>query len=263
MKRMLAVLICAAALAAGQTSSGGSTPQPAVENPKYLQSVIEVKHGDVNALARLLESLSPPRTTVRAHPDLNLISIGAYDPEFVKLADEIVQRYDVALKKEPLAPVRDIELTAYILVASPQGTSGDALPAGLEGVAKQLQSVFGFRDLKLLDTALIRAHEGSRGSEMSGNVTGLVADTTPAIYQLRFNSSAVRQAEGRTLIDLNSFRFGFKLPYETAPKQIGWMDLGFNTDLSIGESQKVVVGKSKFGSGNQALILVLSARVVS
>ena len=262
MKRLLGVLICAAALAAGQAASSG-TPQPAADKEKYTQSVIEVKHGEVVALANLLRSLAPPRTSVSPHPDLQLISIGTYDPEFVKLADEIVQRYDVARKIETTAPVRDIELTAYILVASPHGTAGDALPAGLEGVAKQLQSVFGYRDLRLLDTALIRSHEGHAG-EMSGNVPGLTAGAkNPPVYQLRFKNASVRQSEGHAVIDLNEFRFGFRVPWENEQGGTNWSDLGFNTDLSIGDSQKVVVGKSRIGNADQALILVLSARVVS
>jgi hypothetical protein len=40
------------------------------------------------------------------------------------------------------------------------------------------------------------------------------------------------------------------------------MGLGFDTDLRIPEGQKVVVGKSHIGPGNEAMILVLSARVV-
>ena len=192
-----------------------------------------------------------------------MISIGTYDPDFIKLADEIVKRYDVAREKASTIALHDIELTAYILVASPQGTAGDALPPGLDGVAKQLQSVFGYRDLKLLDAAVVRGHESHSG-EMSGS---LAASSNPGkgpqSYQLRFKDAAVRQTDGHTVIYLNEFRFGVRVGIETSPGVIGWSEVNFNTDLNITDSQKVVVGKSKFGSADQALILVLSARVVS
>ncbi|MGD0580532.1 MAG: hypothetical protein ABSC08_16595, partial [Bryobacteraceae bacterium] len=127
MKRMFLMLICCGALGFAQEPAAGTekTVQlgtAATEKPKYLQSVIEVKNGEVNDLARLLDTLAPGGTRVSTHHDLKLISIGTYDPEFIKLADEIVKRYDVARQKEPPAVQHDIELTAYILVASPQGT---------------------------------------------------------------------------------------------------------------------------------------------
>lgn len=263
MKRMLAMLICAAALAAGQTATGGGTLQPAAEKPKYLQSVIEVKNGEVNALASLLKMLQPNMTTVAAHPDLKLISIGTYDPEFVKLADEIVKRYDVAREQTPPKVFHDIEVTAYILAASPQGTAGDALPADLEGVAKQLRAVFGYRDLKLLDSALIRTHE-NHGSNIRGSVTGLTESLKmPSIYQLRFKSASISTGEKQPSISLSDFSFDFRLAYQNAEGHIDFNNIAFSTDLSIPESQKVVVGKSKIGSGDQALVLVLTARVVN
>jgi hypothetical protein len=130
-------------------------------------------------------------------------------------------------------------------------------------VAKQLRSLFGYRDLKLMDTALIRTREGHVG-DMSGSANGLSEGSkAPTDYQLWFKSAQVRAGEKGNLIELSDFHFKVRFAFETSPgSQLSFSNLGFSTDLSIADSQKVVVGKSKIGSADQALILVLSARVV-
>jgi hypothetical protein len=265
---MLMILICCGALGFAQEPAAGTSKDvkavtAAAERPKYLQKVIDVKHGEVGALAKLLGNLAPSMTTVSAQPDLQAISIGTYDPSFLVLADEVVKRYDVARQSQPATQLHDIELVAYILIASPKGTAGDALPPDLDGVAKQLRSLFGYRDLKLLDTAWIRAIEHSSGA-VSGSVAGLAEGSkVPSKYTMRFKSASVGAEEKGNVIYLSDFMFNYQLPYEAAMGTTSWVDLGFNTDLSIADSQKVVVGKSKIGSADQALVLVLSARVVN
>ncbi len=165
MKRMFMMLICCGALGFAQEPAAGTekTVQAGTapaEKRQWLQKVIDVKYADVNALARLLGNLAqgdldPRFNRVIAQPDLHAISIGTYDPSFMQMAEEMVKRYDVATWSwvHPAAQVRDIEVTAYILEVSPKGTAGDALPPDLDGVAKQLRTLFGYRDLKLMDTS--------------------------------------------------------------------------------------------------------------
>lgn len=267
MKRVCMILICCGALGFAQEPVAATEKKvqlgtAATEKPKYLQSVIEVKNGEVKDLARLLESLAPGGTRVNAHPDLKLISIGTYDPSFLQMAEEVVKRYDVARQVQPSKQARDIELVAYILIASPKGTAGDALPADLEGVAKQLRSLFGYRDLRLLDTALIRTLD-SHGGDVSGSVAGLVEGLkVPSTYQLRFKTAS--SVQERTQIYLDDFHFSMRFPYESGGQgQVSYSDVGFGTDIFMADSQKVVVGKSRIGGVDQALVLVLMARVVS
>jgi hypothetical protein len=264
------MLICCGALGFAQEPAAGTektvqTGTAPAEKRQYLQRVIEVKNGEVKALGNLLTSLSPGHTIVVPHPDLKVISIGTYDPEFLKLAEEIVKRYDVARQSQPAAQEHDIEVVAYILVASPKGTAGDALPAELEGVAKQLRSLFGYRDLKLVDSALIRTREDHAG-EVSGSALGLVEGASkagPSDYKMGFKGAEVRAGEKGNVIELSNFHFYARLVFEASPGPGSFSStVSFETDLSIADSQKVVVGKSKIGSGDQALILVLTARVV-
>jgi hypothetical protein len=262
MKRLLTALFCLAGIASAQTYQ----PPP---DAKWVQKVIDVKYANTNALAQLLGGMKQGRNadSVTAQLDLHAISVGSYDPSFLKLAEDIIKRYDVPTAA-PAAPSHHygVEIVAYILLAGPKGSSGDALPTDLEPVAKQLRSVFGYTDIRLLESSLIRGREATSLSpqvEVSGTLSGLAeGQKVPVIYQIRVRKIGVESNGKLNTVALEHFSFEARLPYEAGPDKTDFMGLGFNTDLSIAEGQKVVVGKSHIGAGNQALILVLSARIV-
>jgi hypothetical protein len=272
MKRILIALVCLAGFALAQTTEpppeGEKRPRPG----QWLQKVIDVKYADTGPLAKVLANMEgDSHDRVNAQPELHAISIGTFDPSFLKLAEEIVKRYDVPQAKSSASHQYGVEIVAHILLAGPKGTSGDALPADLEPVAKQLRSVFGYADIRLLDSALILGRE-TKGSEVSGTLSGLIEGLkleglkTPSIYRLRVKNIRVEQGGKGNAVLLEDFRFSAKIPYETGAGpggfQYQFMDLGFDTDLNVLEGQKVVVGKSHIGETKEALILVLSARVV-
>jgi hypothetical protein len=228
MKRILTALFCLAGFALAQTTA----PPTEGEKRQWLQAVIDVKYADTNALAKLLGNMAqgdadPRFNRAIAQPDLHAISIGTYDPSFLKLAEEIVKRYDVPRAGPDLSHTHGVEIVAHILLAGPKGSSGDALPADLEPVAKQLRSVFGYTDIRLLDSALIRGRE-NKGSEVSGTLNGLIEELkmegskTPSIYRLRVKNIWVEQSgKGRSVL-LEDFRFSTKIPYATGSVGTGF-----------------------------------------
>jgi hypothetical protein len=260
MKRILIALVCLAGFALAQTTA----PPTEGEKRQWLQEVIDVKYADTNALAKLLGNMeqggTPDRVT--AQQDLHAISIGTYDPSFLKLAKEIIQRYDVPASASATSHQHGVEIVAHILLAGPKGSSGDALPADLEPVAKQLRSVFGYTDIRLLESSLILGRE-ARESDVSGTLSGLAeGQKAPVIYQIQIRKISVEPGGKGNSIALGDFRFSVRLPYDTGSGKSEYMGFGFNTDLNVLEGQKVVVGKSHIGETKEALILVLSARVV-
>jgi hypothetical protein len=264
MKRTLIALFCLAGLATAQTAP----PPASEEKPKWIQKVIDVKYADTVALAKLLGNLtqgdSDPRINrAIAQPDLHAISIGTYDPSFLKLAEEIVKRYDVPQAAPSLTrPQLGVEIVAHILLAAPKGSSGNALPADLDPVAKQLRSVFGYTDIRLLDSALIRGREARR-SDLIGSLSGLMEDQKhPADYRITIRKISVEPSGKANSVALEGFDFSARVPYEVRAGQFENTNINFSTDLSIPEGQKVVVGKAHVGTTDGALILVLSARVV-
>lgn len=266
MKRILALMLAVALGAAAQ------------EAPKWQQKVFDVRYADVQALARLILSVCQSRETrVVENVTLRAISVGTPESRDMATAEELVKRYDVAgISAKP--GNRNIELVAYMLMAASKGTAGDALPSELEPVAKQLRAVFGYNDFRLLDSALIRTREGVQ-AEASGNA-GLTNPNIPAAnstYQWRIAKAFVTPSERGTLIKLDGFRFGIRVPYPTSTFQPGaggqgaaplvstsfqFSEIGFNTDLDIREGQKVVVGKAKADSIGSTFILVLTAKAL-
>jgi hypothetical protein len=257
MKRILIALFCLAGIAAAQTI----VPRP--EGRQWFQKVIDVKYADPGVLAKLLGDIEGDvHDRVNAQRDLHAVAIGTYDPSFLKLAEEIIQRYDVPASASATSRQHGVEIVAHILLAGPKGSSGDALPAGLEPVAKQLRSVFGYTDIRLLDSALILGRE-AKGAEMSGTLNGLAeGQKVPIKYQIQIGRISVEPGAKGNTVALERFRFSALLPYSTVPDKTEFMSLGFDTDLNVREEQKVVVGKSHIGETKDALILVLSARVV-
>jgi hypothetical protein len=258
MKRLLIALFCLAGLVSAQTAA-----PPEGEKHQWRQKVIDVKYADPNVLEKLLRSLGAGGLDrVVAQPDLHAISIGSADPSFLKLAEEIIKRYDVPQATPSVAPHQyGVEIVAHILLAAPRGSSGDALPADLEPVVKQLRSTFGYTDIRLLDSALILGRE-ERGSEVTGSLKGLMEGLKfPAEYSIRIKRLAVESRGKRNFIALEGFKFVSRGVYE-ASGQTQFMSTGFDTDLNFPEGQKVVVGKAHAGTSDQAMILVLSARVV-
>jgi hypothetical protein len=237
------------------------------EDRPWLQKVIDVKYADVNALAKVIGNLTqgdadPRINRALAQPDLHAIAIGTYDPTFLQFAEEVIKRYDVPGRAPSASRSHNIELVTYLLIASHKGAAGNALPADLDGVAKQLRGVFGYTDIKLLDGALTRSLEGHK-SQTNGSINGIVeGGTMPADYQIFFEFSHVEQGEKRNSIVLHDFRFTSRVPYEYAPGKWNNAQVDFTTDLDIPEGQKVVVGKSNIGIDDKALVLVLTAHLV-
>jgi hypothetical protein len=266
--RKLFVMMLALALGAGAQEAP----------PTWQQKVFDLKYADPNAVRNLLQSVMRHRETrVIENPVLRTVSVGTPDPKDMTTAEELVKRYDVPRGAAP-AGNRNIELVAYMLMAATRGTAGEALPADLEPVAKQLKALFGYADLRLLDSALIRTREGVQ-AEASGNA-GLASPDVPnatSPYQLRVAKAIVTPSERGNMIKLDGFRFGIRVPYLTGSFQPGvgsagvtplvstqyqFSEVGFSTELDIREGQKVVVGKAKVDNAGSAFILVLTAKAI-
>jgi len=226
MKRIvLAVVLGLASLASAQEAA-----KPPAE--PSVARLITVKHADPREIVQLLSVFN-----VKAQPsrEMRAISVGG-SQESVTAYEEAVRRLDVP----PAAP-RNLELTAYILEASQQPEAA-ALPPELQGVAKQLKSVFGYQGLRLLDTTVIRTRENQPASARGQMPYG---SAQTASYSLDFQ---VTRFTDERLIRIDRLRLGVG---GTWP---------FDTSLDFREGQKVVVGKSGMEGSQKALILVITGK---
>lgn len=223
----------------------------AQEPKQRIQKVFDVKYADVKELSNVLAVSND--LNVRFNEHFKTISLYG-TAETIATAEELIKRFDT---QRPVVRTsnRNVELTLYILVAAPKGTAGEAVPTDLEPVVKQLKSTFGYNDFRLLDSAFIRAQEGSSVST-DGN-TATPNPEMPAAqggYELRINRAIrVTPDEKGSRIRLDAFTFRLK---------VAGSFVNFNTDVDIREGQKVVIGKARGDASAGAYILVLSARVV-
>jgi hypothetical protein len=256
MKRWIALLFFGGLIAAQDTPP-----------PKWQQKVFDLKYVDARPLANLLGNLQVrPDTRIAANVELKAITVGTFEPNFIALAEELVARYDRPNSSARVSG-KNIELVVHMILAAPKGESGAALPPDLDSVAKQVKSVFGFNEMRLMDTAVLRNREGRPGN-FTGNAGRPDPNLPPnafSIYQLGYKDAGLSGEAGKPgIVRLDDFRFNIRIPYPVGGSSANFQfaEVGFGTNLDIREGQKVVVGKNKIDSSDNALILVVSARAV-
>ncbi len=228
---------------------------PPVPIANKTTKVISVKYADVDALARVIR---PIFRYGYGQPikELRVLTVSG-TPEEVAAAEEVIKRFDV-----PPPPTRDLELTAYLLVGEEQ-TTGAKVPADLDGVIKQLKALLPYSSFRLLDTLVVRCRDG-RAGEVRG-LSSAQANEDRTIYNLEFRSAQLQAQDSRRMIKVDGLKLGARIPVQVGSPtahQFQYIDTGINTDIDVLEGQKVVVGKATVDKDNNAIFLVLSAKVM-
>jgi hypothetical protein len=220
--------------------------------------IIPVKYADLVQLNDLLNVFGL-KTTI----DRKQGAIGVRGPA------ETVSAFVAAVKKLDVPPVhQSIELMVYMLTASGQASQPNSLPKELETVVRQLRSVFSYKEYSLLETALARSRDGDN-VEMNGVLPKLFQQAPEkGIYNFRMGPINVESApdEKEHIIRVNHLRLNIKVPVLTGSiqgnQQFSFRDVGISTDVDVPEGKKVVVGKANLDGSDNALVLVLTAKVV-
>jgi hypothetical protein len=229
--------------------------------------VFDVKYASVDALTGMLNDMRQGSSPDKAipHPSLHAIEVEAYSTAFLQSAEELIRRFDVP--EMSVARNHDFEIVAHILTASRDPSAGaalpNALPKELEEVGKQLKDTFGYMDVTLVDSAIEHCREG-RDAFTKGSVSGLSDGATqPSTYEIAHRLVRYEPGAKKGSITLYGFQFRLRLAYLPAGQTTGptqWQDVTFQTDINIPEGQSVVVGKSKIGTEDKSLVLVLQVR---
>jgi hypothetical protein len=236
----------------------------APEARKRQVKVFDIKYASPDALADMVNDLRHGSSPDKAipQPSLHAIAVEAYSTAFLQSAQELIQRFDVP--EMSVAQNHDFEIVAHILAASRTPIAGDALPKELEAAAKQLKETFGYTDVKLVDSAIEHCREG-RDAFTKGNVSGLSdGAVAPSSYEMTHRIVRYEPGAKSGSVTLYGFQFKLRLAYQPAGQTTGptqWQDVTFQTDLNIPEGQSVVVGKSKIGTEEKSVVLVLQVRV--
>ncbi len=169
----------------------------------------------------------------------------------------------------------DHEVQLYLLQASDGSGERSDLPPLLGDAVKQLKATLPFSNYRLAATLLSRVRDGGN-LEVSG-VGGLPLMTTPAnpnaptFFNFNLGSVAlVKGANNQPFIQVARFRFGLKVPVQTATTRveggsagypvIQYQDTGLSTGVSVREGVPTILGTLPASQTNETYVLVLNLK---
>lgn len=226
---------------AGMLSAQAPTPEPAKPEPPQLKRVFVLKYADARHIADVLSVFG---YGIKADRDMHVVAVSA-PADVMTAVEDAVNRLDV-----PAAAPRDIDLVVYMVAASEQPAVAGGLPPELQPVADELKKIFSYKGYRLLDSIMLRTQPGNRAE-----ARGVIAPPPPGWdtpYDFSVQPSVVTEDPKGRLIRLDNLRLHLR------PQ--GKADADIQTEITVREGQKVVVGKSNIGT-DQALILVVTAKV--
>ncbi len=238
MRRVIWTMLMAAALVAAQDSQ---------LSPRVVRKIVEVKYADPERVANAVRIFG-----VNANSDqtLHVVAISG-STESVTAAEEAIKKLDVA-------PIT-IELTVYLVngVGGPKAGITDDVPSELASTVKQLHALFPYKGYRLTESFVLRAREGRPASS-----SGLIPGGTAYEYHFNYGRTTVSAGNPR-VIHVDSMQLNVRTPISRGTDgKAEYRSVGIGTDIDVGEGQKIVVGKSNFNGSDDALILVVTAKIV-
>ncbi len=233
MRRISLLLALALVPVFGQQQKAETAPKPA-----NAVRVFQLRHGNGDSIVQTLRNVDVRVTFDRR---LNVLAVSAPPEAMAGIAD-VVQKLD-----QPAPPPKNVEITAYILVASNQAMP-DTVPGELEPVIKQLRATFGLQGFRVADAPILRSRENEM-TVIGGTLVFGPAEN--AAYRFEFRPSI----SGPSVIRLERMNL-----YSAQAS-----DLRIAADVDISAGQKVVVGKAGYkgkGQEDRSIILVLSGRII-
>ena len=169
----------------------------------------------------------------------------------------------------------NLETQLYLIVGTNQDVDDTRLPAALDPVVKQLRASLPFKNYRLAATLINRVKNEGRlelsfiGGPLAAQ-SGVASSTTPSFSQFKVRQVKLsRNSENQAIVQMLGFSFGARIPIQTpgaiaangavAPT-INYENTGVSTDISMRESEPVIVGTLNVGPSNDAIILVVSAK---
>jgi len=246
--------LCSGALAEEAAKPATTaTPKPSPEQPKRaprlgdIQRVFVIRHANLQEVGEVLSVFPATIAYYKYGPDPTALGVSG-PPAVVAAIEETIKRLDVApaLKKSA-------DITVYVIEALSAPQADAKVPPFLDPVVAQLKSTFRYADYRLADTLIARAIVDGRTKLRAV----AVSEQQPEVsYSLRAMPALVSSANTRA-IRMEGMEFAFT--YSGGGKS------GLSTiaaDIYVPEGQYVVVGKSGTGQPGNALILVLSAKII-
>lgn len=167
----------------------------------------------------------------------------------------------------------NLETQLYLIVASNQDVGESKIPASLDSIVKELRGALPFKNYRLAATLINRVkNQGRLDLSWIGGPLAAAATpaTTPSFSQFKVRQvKLVQNSQGQQLVQMTGFSFGARIPIQTSSTMAAnggvapsynYEQTGLATDISMRESEPVIVGTLNVGPSGDAIILVVSAK---
>jgi hypothetical protein len=214
-----------------------------------VQKILPVKNGDsMQVFQTVRDVLDGMPITVKLYQN-NIVVNGT--PEMVAAAEQLVKNLGSSTPHD-----RDVEITGYIILASVETGEGTAaVPGELEPVLKQFRNVLNYKSFRVLDTIILRTKENSSSPANSdGSLPLPNGPTSGASVHFNVNKTVVAE----DTIQLKGLRLGTSVQDNSSQ----YRNINLSSDVDVKAGQKVAIGKAGVDANGDALILVISAKVV-
>ncbi len=214
--------------------------------------VVPIKNMDPDRLMNRLKDLritEPWSHLALTTVQNNIVLTGPDDA--VAAAEQIIKALDVPEPKS-----RDIEITGYIVMASTRAGETTAIQPDLEPVIRQFRNLLNYKSFRVLDTIILRGKEQSY-TESTGYLAVPGSPSAKVVFKVEHPSLS------EDVVHLRNLRLQVYAPVVTAKgEQTSEVLATIATDADIKAGQKVAIGKASVDANGDALILVVSAKVV-
>ncbi|HUP45945.1 MAG TPA: secretin N-terminal domain-containing protein [Thermoanaerobaculia bacterium] len=258
MKSAVALAI-AVLLAAPGTYAQEKTPEHNTVR-EYRNRVFSIQHRDPRTIAAAVKLLGSgfQGSGLSVSDDLRTITVRDF-PENIATIEEALKRLDRPVEQGP-----DIEMKIHVLIGSKSALPGSPLPDDLAPVVRQLQSTLSYAHYGLMTTAVHRTKPGA-GIEGSGvadaTLLGMTASQDrPVMLAYSMRNLTFGTSNERPTVEIGNVRFSMRVPLSLGGDSgVQYQDVGFETPVSLGAQEKVVIGTTSMR--DKALIVVLMANI--
>jgi hypothetical protein len=216
-----------------------------------VQKIVPITTGDTGQIFNTVSNVLATMP-VRIHAYQNTIVLNG-SAEAVAAAEQLIKNLMTSAPRE-----RNIEITGYIILATTQAGDGSAnMPADLDPVLKQFRSLLNYKSFRVLDTVILRGKENS-GMGSSGFLA--VPGAAGAMADFKVERPSVTD----DVVHLKKLNLMVRIP-TTRVNTNGDVITNYvtiSTDADVKAGQKVAIGKASVDANGDALILVVSAKVV-
>lgn len=225
---------------------------PKSEKEEWVRKVIQLKYAEPSHVADLLNDFGARLRSDNRSKVLTVVGTTSA----VAAVEGAVAKLDA-----PPAPTKDVDLTAYFVLASREPVQAANVPPELGEVVTQLKRVLNYGNFQLLSTAFLRSRDGA-----GANVSGVArVGTEPVSFRLGFENANIIPEGKMQTVRIQRLNFTAEQGQPTVPHGEGLTTQGYSarigTDIDVTEGQKVVVGKTSLDMPDNALVLVLTAKV--